>query len=102
MILEAATAAAMYWADRTIADSSSLVPQMRPELTCRHRDPKRVQQCLTAKMHDQTDPYAALWDADWVSSITPVNEGEQKNTSAKAANPKHGGSKGAVASKPHP
>jgi hypothetical protein len=86
MIIEIATAAAMYLADATAAPSD--IPQMRP------RAAQRVQQ-------QDPDPYQAMWDPNWISSVTPVREPGQASGSAKAANPKHGGSKGVVASKPH-
>ena len=86
MIIEIATAAAMYLADATAAQSD--IPQWKPRLA------QRVQQ-------QDADPMAAMWDADWISAVTPVREGEQKSGSAKAANPNLGGSKASVASKPH-
>ena len=87
MIIEIAAAAAMYLADATTAAQSD-IPQMRP----RAAQPKQ----------QQPDPYAAMWDTDWISSVTPVREGEAASGSAKPANPKHGGSKASVASKPQP
>ena len=84
MIIEIATAAAMYLADATAAQSD--IPKMRP----RAAQPKQ-----------QQDPYQAMWDPNWTSSVTPVREGEQASGSAKAANPNDGGSKGSVAQKPH-
>jgi hypothetical protein len=87
MIIEIATAAAMYLADATAAQSD--IPPMRP------RAAQRVQQ-------QEPDPYAAMWDPNWISSVTPTRGSEQKSGSATATNPKHGGSKGSVASKPQP
>jgi hypothetical protein len=90
MIIEIATAAAMYLAENVTATAAqSDIPQMRP----RAAQPKKQQ---------DPDPYAAMWDPNWISSVTPVREGEQKSGSANTANPKHGGSKASVASKPHP
>ena len=102
MIIEIATAAAMYLAENATATAAeSDIPQMRPRAAlCRDRDPVKVRQCFDRKQQEP-DPYAAMWDADWISSVTPATEGEQKSGSATATNPKHGGSKGAVASKPH-
>ena len=88
MIIEIAAAAAMYLADATTTAAQSDIPQMRP----RAAQPKQ----------QQPDPYAAMWDTDWISSVTPVREGEAASGSAKPANPKHGGSKASVASKPQP
>jgi hypothetical protein len=87
MIIEIATAAAMYLADATAAPSD--IPQMRP----------RAQQKITQQQ--EPDPYQAMWDPNWISSVTPARGSEQKSGSATATNPKHGGSKGVVASKPH-
>lgn len=89
MIIEIATAAAMYLADATTAAQSD-IPQMRP----RAAQPRDLTQ-------QQTDPNAAMWDPNWISSVTPVREGEQKSASAKATNPNDGGSKAPVAKKPH-
>jgi hypothetical protein len=103
MIIEIATAAAMYLAENVTATAAeSDIPQMRPRAAlCRDRDPQKLRQCLNAKMQPEPDPYAAMWDPNWISSVTPVREGEQKSGSATTANPNDGGSKGSVASKPH-
>ena len=87
MIIEIATAAVMYLAENVTAAASD-IPPMKP------RAAQRVQQ-------QEPDPYAAMWDPNWISSVTPARGCEQKSGSAKATNPKHGGSKGVVASKPH-
>jgi hypothetical protein len=89
MIVEIATAAAMYLAENaTTTAAQSDIPKMRP---------RAAQQ----RQQQDPDPYAAMWDPNWISSVTPAREGEQKSGSATAANPKHGGSKASVASKPH-
>ena len=86
MIREIVTAAAMYWVDTAgAAESPSLIPQTQQQ--CRHRDPQKLRQCLDLKMQQQPDPYAAMWDADWVSSITPIPEAGITNTSAKQPDP---------------
>ena len=88
MIIEIATAAVMYLAENVTATAAqSDIPVMRP---------RAVQQ----QQQQDADPMAAMWDADWISSVTPTRDSEQKSGSAKAANPKHGGSKASVASKP--
>ena len=90
MIVEIATAAAMYLAENvTDRAAQSDIPQMRP----RAAQPKQQQ---------DPDPYAAMWDPNWISSVTPVREPGQASASAKAANPNDGGSKAPVAKKPHP
>ena len=89
MIIEIATAAAMYLADATTAAQSD-IPQMRP----------RAAQPRVQKQQQDPDPYAAMWDPNWISSVTPVREPGQASASAKATNPNDGGSKGSVASKP--
>jgi len=106
MIIEIATAAAMYLADSTTAATAaeSDIPPMRPKTQqqCRSRDPQKIRQCLDHKLQQQEpDPYAAMWDPDWISSVTPVREGEQKSGSAYTPNPNNGSSKASVASKPH-
>ena len=84
MIREIVTAAAMYWVDTAAAaDTPSLIPQTQQQ--CRYRDPQKLKQCLNSKMQDQPDPYAALWDPDWVSAITPIPE--VANTSAGKPDP---------------
>lgn len=87
MIREIVTAAAMYWVDMgtAAADAPSLIPQTQQQ--CRHRDPQKLKQCLASKMQQQPDPYAAMWDADWVSSVTPIPESSITNTSAKQPDP---------------
>lgn len=86
MIREIVTAAAMYWVDTaTAADSPSLIPQTQQQ--CRHKDPQKLKQCLDLKMQQQPDPYAALWDPNWVSAITPIPESNITNTSAKQPDP---------------
>jgi hypothetical protein len=101
MIIEIATAAAMYLAENVTATATqSDIPQMKPRAAlCRDRDPVKVRQCFDRKQQEP-DPYAAMWDPNWVSSVTPVREGEAASGSANTANPKHGGSKASVASKP--
>ena len=103
MIIEIATAAAMYLAENaTTTAAQSDIPQMiSPAALCRYKDPQKLRQCLNAKMRPEPDPYAAMWNPNWISTVTPVREGEQKSGSAKATNPNLGSSKGAVASKPH-
>jgi len=92
MIIEIATAAAMYLAENaTTTAAQSDIPQMRP----------RAVQPRVQKQQQDPDPYAPMWDPNWISSVTPAREGEQKSGSATAANPNYGGSKGSVASKPH-
>ena len=84
MIREIVTAAAMYLWDMSTAsaaDAPSLIPQTQQQ--CRHKDPQKLKQCLASKMQQQPDPYAAMWDADWVSSVTPIPESGITNTSAK-------------------
>ena len=89
MIIEIATAAAMYLAENvTTTAAQSDIPPMRP----RAAQPKQ----------QQPDPYAAMWDPNWISSVTPVREGEQASGSANTANPNLGSSKASVASKPQP
>ena len=90
MIIEIATAAAMYLADATTAAQSD-IPQMRP----RAAQPRDLTQ-------QQTDPNAAMWDPNWISTVTPVREPGQASASATATNPNDGGSKAPVAKKPHP
>jgi hypothetical protein len=92
MIIEIATAAAMYLADSTTAATAaeSDIPQMKPR-AAQHRENKQ----------QEPDPYAAMWDPNWISSVTPVREPGQASGSAYTPNPKHGSSKGSVASKPH-
>jgi hypothetical protein len=88
MIREIVTAAAMYWADTATAADTD-IPQMRPQTQqqCRHKDPQKLRQCLDLKMQQQPDPYAAMWDPNWVSAITPIPEAGITNTSATTANP---------------
>jgi hypothetical protein len=89
MIIEIATAAAMYLADSATATAAqSDIPQMKP---------RAVQQ----QQQQEPDPMAAMWDPNWISSVTPVRGSEQAGGSAKAANPNDGSSKASVASKPH-
>ena len=87
MIIEIATAAAMYWSDRALAAESDIPQMLSPAAVCRYRDPQKLRQCLNAKMQPQPDPYAAMWDPNWVSSVTSVQDSSITNTSATAANP---------------
>ena len=93
MIIEIATAAAMYLADSTTAATAaqSDIPQMKPR-AAQHRENKQ----------QEPDPYAAMWDPNWISSVTPVREPGQASGSAKATNPNDGSSKAPLAKKPHP
>jgi hypothetical protein len=81
MLLEIATAAAMY-AYNTATAAESDIPVMVPALSCRYKDPRKVRQCLDQKMRPAPDPYAAMWDPNWVSSITykPEDVVQQHNT----------------------
>ena len=63
--------------------------------------PGQPQQYPPQQQQQEPDPMAQMWDPDWISSVTPVRDSEVSSGSAKAANPKHGSSKGPVASKPH-
>jgi hypothetical protein len=85
MIIEIATAAAMYLAENVTATAAqSDIPQMRPRAAlCRDRDPVKIRQCFERKQQQEPDPYAAMWDPNWVSSVTPVREGETASGSAK-------------------
>ena len=72
MIVEIATAAAMYVADATTATAAqSDIPKMQPRAAlCRDRDNERIRQCFDRKQQQEPDPYAAMWDPNWVSAIT--------------------------------
>ena len=105
MIIEIATAAVMYLADNvTDRAAQSDIPVMKPRTAlCRDRDPVKVKQCFDRKQQQQEpDPMAQMWDPNWISSVTPVRDSEAASGSATQTNPKHGSSKGSVASKPQP
>ena len=87
MIIEIATAAAMYWANTATAAQSDIPQMLPPAAQCRYRDPQKLRQCLNAKLQPEPDPYAAMWDPNWVSSVTPVTEPGQASGSANTANP---------------
>jgi len=87
MIIELSTAAAMYWANTVLAADTDIPQMLPPAAVCRYRDPQKLRQCLNAKMQPQPDPYAAMWDPNWVSAVTPVQDSSITNTSATAANP---------------
>ena len=72
MIIEIATAAAMYLAENVTATAAeSDIPQMQPRAAlCRDRDPVKIRQCFDRKQQQEPDPYAAMWDPNWVSAIT--------------------------------
>ena len=70
MLLEIATAAAMYAYNSATTAGESDIPVMVPALTCRYKEPKKIRECLDQKMRPEPDPYQAMWDADWVSTIT--------------------------------
>ena len=70
MLLEGAVAAAMYAYNTAVTAADSDVPVMVPALTCRYKEPKRVRQCLDRKMQPEPDPYSAMWDPNWISTIT--------------------------------
>ena len=80
MLLEITTAAAMYAYNSTTTAAESDIPVMVPALSCKYKDPRKVRQCLDQKMRPEPDPYAAMWDPNWVSSITykPEDVVEQK------------------------
>ena len=89
MIIEIATAAAMYLAENATATAAeSDIPQMRPRAAlCRDRDPVKVRQCFDRKQQQEPDPYAQMWDPNWISSVTPIPEVTVTNTSASTLNP---------------
>ena len=87
MIIEIATAAAMYWANAATAADTDIPQMLPPAAVCRYRDPQKLRQCLNAKMQPEPDPYAAMWDPNWVSSVSLIPEPGVTNTSAKTANP---------------
>ncbi len=84
MIIEAATAAAMYFANQALAAESD-IPVMVPQAQCKYKEPKRVRACLDRKMQDTPDPYQDMWDPNWVSSITykPEDVRHPESDSAK-------------------
>ena len=78
MIIEIATAAAMYLAENvTTTAAQSDIPPMRP----------RAAQPRHQKQQQDPDPYAAMWDPNWISTITPGPELNITNTSANTPNP---------------
>jgi hypothetical protein len=85
MIIEAATAAAMYFANQALAAESD-IPVMVPQAQCKYKEPKRVRACLDRKMQDTPDSYQDMWDPNWVSSITykPEDVRQPESDSAKA------------------
>ena len=85
MIIEAATAAAMYFSNQALAAESD-IPVMVPQAQCKYKEPKRVRACLDRKMQDTPDPYQDMWDPNWVSSITykPEDVRQPESDSAKA------------------
>ncbi len=83
MILEAATAAAMYFSTQVSAAESD-VPVMVPAAQCKFRDPQKIKACLEAKFRNNPDPVQDMWDTDWVSTITYRPEDVVENDSAKA------------------
>jgi hypothetical protein len=94
MILEAATAAAMYFSNQALAAESD-IPVMVPALSCKYRDPKRMRACLDRKMQNTPDPYQDMWDPNWISSITYKPEdviqplGDSAKTEAKVLPKSH-------------
>lgn len=95
MIREIVTAAAMYFSDQALVTAAdTLIPETRPQQQCRHRDLQKMKSCLELKLQPQPDPYAAMWDADWVSAVTPIVEDGVAAASANSAKPD-------VAKKPH-
>ena len=78
MIIEVATAAAMFWADRTLAAEPTDIPVMVPALTCRYREPAKIRACLDRKNQKDPDPYQDMWDPNWVSSVTPIPDDSAK------------------------
>lgn len=92
MIIEIATAAVMYLAENAATTAAqSDIPPMKP----------RAAHKVTQQQQQEPDPYQAMWDPNWISSVTPVREAGQASGSAKATNPNDGSSKASVASKPH-
>ncbi len=83
MILEAATAAAMYWANSATAAESD-IPVMVPAAQCRFRDLRKTRACLDAKFRNDPDPNQDMWDPNWISSITYKPEDVIQDDSAKA------------------
>ena len=84
MILEAAAVAAMYFSNQAMGAESD-IPVMVPALSCRYKDPKRMQACLDRKMQNTPDPYMDMWDPNWISSITykPEDVRQPEGDSAK-------------------
>ncbi len=87
MIIEIATAAAMYWSDRALAADTDIPPMLPPAQQCKYQDPQKIKQCLDLKMQTLQQQDGDLWDPNWVSSVTPIADSSITNTSATAANP---------------
>ena len=34
--------------------------------TCNFKDPQKIRECLNTKFKDNTDPYAEMWDPNWI------------------------------------
>ena len=37
------------------------------EQLCSYKDPNKLRECLDAKFKDDRDPYADMWDKNWVN-----------------------------------
>ncbi len=80
----------MYLAENvTTTAAQSDIPQMKPRAAlCRDRDPQKIRQCFDRKQQQQEpDPYQAMWDPNWISTITPIPESNITNTSATTLDP---------------
>lgn len=54
------------------SNKTAIVQIAIPNLSapCNYRDPKKIKECLDAKfkLQDKTpDPYADMWDKDWIN-----------------------------------
>ena len=90
-LLEAATAAAMYWSDRLLAaEPQGTAAAVKTEQCSRYHEGEQIKQCLDLKMRTLQQPDGDMWDPDWI------------NESAAAANPNDGAKTGGRGKKATP
>jgi hypothetical protein len=65
-----ASVAGMFFTNEALAAEKK--PQPAPVIVvqtaqCKFKDPAKIRECLDAKFKDDRDPYADMWDQNWIN-----------------------------------
>jgi hypothetical protein len=65
-----ASVAGMFFTNEALAAEKKTVPTpvvIEQTVQCKFKDPAKIRECLAAKFKDASDPYADMWDQNWIN-----------------------------------